>query len=115
MGYSNRELGDLGAMRKRNRQGDLIWWLNKVDESGVANLDEAQKKAGIKTNATLHEYVVEILENKELQEAYELSAHGLEMAKILEQWSEFAAKKNAQVKNEQARVRRKINQERGWR
>jgi hypothetical protein len=115
MGYSNRELGDLGAMRKRNRQGDLIGWLNKTDEAGIANLDIAQKKAGIKTNATLHKYVVEIIETKELQEAYELSDYGLKMAILLEKWSELASKKNAQVNNERSRVKRQINRERGFR
>lgn len=115
MGYSNRELGDLGVMRKRNRQGDLILWLNKTDESGIANLETAQKKAGIKTNSTLHKYVLEIIENQELQKIYELNPHGLEMAKILEKWSAVAMAKNAQVSNERARIKRQIREERGFR
>ena len=115
MGYSNRELGDLGAMRKRNRQGNLINWLNTVDVDGIANLELGQKKAGITTNATLHKYVSEIIDDKELQDIYELNAHGLEMAQLLEKWSALAMAKNAQVSNERSRVKRQINRERGFR
>ena len=115
MGYSNKDLGDLGSMRARNRKGDLIFWLNKVDEQGVLNLDEAQKKAGVTTNNTLCKYAQEIIESEELQQAYELSAHGLEMAKILVQWSREASKRNAKVKNERSRILRQVNRERGFR